>query len=72
MLVCHCSGVSDRALRKHVREGHITVDQLGDVCGAGAVCGGCVGTIEDVVHTELAHQTAGSHAGGGATLRTAR
>ena len=35
MLVCHCNGVSDRTIRRTVRNGARTLSQVGQACGAG-------------------------------------
>jgi bacterioferritin-associated ferredoxin len=52
MLVCHCKGVSDRAVRRTVRAGANTASQVGEECGAGTCCGGCIQTINEIIHTE--------------------
>ena len=52
MLVCHCNGVSDRTIRRTVRAGANTASQVGEECGAGTCCGGCVQTINEIIHTE--------------------
>ncbi len=52
MIVCHCEAVSDRAIRKAVRKGATTVDEVTQRCGAGGGCGGCVPEIERLVHHE--------------------
>jgi len=54
MLVCHCNGVSDRAIRKVVREGMVTVADVGRACGAGTCCGGCAQAVEEVIQVEAA------------------
>jgi bacterioferritin-associated ferredoxin len=53
MIVCHCNGVSDRTIRKLVREGASTVREVGAACGAGTCCGGCSGSVRQIVHTEF-------------------
>lgn len=52
MLVCHCNGVSDRTIRRSVRNGARTLSQVGQACGAGTCCNGCVPTINAIIHTE--------------------
>lgn len=46
MYVCLCNGVSDRAVRKAIRRGATTVNDIGDRCGAGLGCGGCRSELE--------------------------
>ena len=52
MLVCHCNAVSDRTIRKVVRAGALTADEVGFACGAGSCCGGCVDTVQQIIHAE--------------------
>ncbi len=52
MLVCHCNGVSDRTVRRVVREGALTVSEVGRACGAGTCCQGCSSTINRIIHIE--------------------
>ena len=52
MLVCQCNGVSDRTIRKAVRAGAVTVDDVGQACEAGTCCGGCADSIAEVIHSE--------------------
>ena len=54
MLVCQCNGVSDRAIRRAVRKGAATTEDIGFACGAGACCGGCVPLIEKLIAYESA------------------
>jgi bacterioferritin-associated ferredoxin len=58
MIVCHCNGVSDRAIRRSVRAGAVTVELVANACGAGACCGGCRDAVQEVLLAEL--QTATS------------
>jgi bacterioferritin-associated ferredoxin len=59
MLVCHCNGVSDRHIRRVVREGAVTTAQIAQATGAGACCGGCREAIDEIVHSELAEGQSG-------------
>jgi bacterioferritin-associated ferredoxin len=52
MLVCHCNGVSDRTIRRVVRDGARSVGQVADACGAGSCCGGCHREIRKIVRAE--------------------
>jgi len=52
MIVCHCRGVSDRAIRKAVREGAVDSADVARACGAGAHCGGCLDAVHEIVAVE--------------------
>ena len=49
MLVCHCAVVSDRTIRSAMAAGAADVDAVGQRCGAGTACGGCVPGIEELL-----------------------
>jgi bacterioferritin len=53
MLVCHCNGVSDRAIRRSVRAGAVTPELVARTCGAGACCGGCRDAVQEILTAEL-------------------
>lgn len=53
MIVCHCNGVTDRTIRKVVRDGASTMREVGAACGAGTCCGGCTGSVRQILHTEF-------------------
>jgi bacterioferritin-associated ferredoxin len=53
--VCLCQAVSDRKVRKAIRRGARTVEDLGVACGAGTGCGGCRPELEALLrdpHTD--------------------
>ena len=52
MLVCHCNGVSDRSVRRAVRDGALTISEVGRACGAGTCCQGCSATINRIIRIE--------------------
>jgi bacterioferritin-associated ferredoxin len=52
VIVCHCHAVSDRVVREAVQAGAADVDDVGDVCGAGTDCGGCLNRLAMVVASE--------------------
>jgi bacterioferritin-associated ferredoxin len=56
MLVCHCNGVSDRHIRRSIREGASTTSEVARSCGAGACCGGCHEGIRKILHAEMAER----------------
>ncbi len=58
MLVCHCKRVSDRTIRAAVESGATCRSSVGQVCGAGTGCGGCVPEVERIIQ-----HTAGDRSG---------
>jgi len=56
MLMCHCIGVSDRAVRNAIRNGAATTEEVGQACGAGSRCGGCRPAIESLIDGESIRQ----------------
>jgi bacterioferritin-associated ferredoxin len=49
MLVCHCRGVTDRQIRRLVREGATSTRDVARATGAGLRCGGCRSNVKQVV-----------------------
>lgn len=49
MMICHCLGVSDRAIRRAVADDARDLDSVAEACGAGAICGGCRPAVADVL-----------------------
>ncbi len=49
MLVCFCNGISDRKIRRLVREGASSWREVARACGAGASCGGCRPAVHALV-----------------------
>jgi bacterioferritin-associated ferredoxin len=56
MIVCHCKVVNDRSVRDAIMCGAITVDEVGDMCGAGTGCGSCRPTIGALLTTTVVVQ----------------
>jgi bacterioferritin-associated ferredoxin len=52
VIVCHCKGVSDRAIRKAVRAGACTHRDVARACQAGSRCGGCVNAVSEILESE--------------------
>ena len=52
MIICHCHGISDRAIRRAVREGAASCDEVTRSCAAGGTCGGCRPRIDEIVEHE--------------------
>jgi len=66
LIVCHCQGVSDRAIREVVREGATSVRQVGRACRAGRMCGGCLPVIAEIIASETPEVACPAHAFQGA------
>jgi bacterioferritin-associated ferredoxin len=49
LLVCHCKGLTDRAVRRTVNDGACSVTEVTRTCGAGGICGGCRPAIQEIV-----------------------
>jgi bacterioferritin-associated ferredoxin len=56
VIVCHCTGITDRDIRSLVRQGRAkTVSEIGrtlnalNECSAGLGCGGCRLAVEQIV-----------------------
>jgi bacterioferritin-associated ferredoxin len=62
VIVCHCYGVSDRAIRRAVRAGAVTADLVARACGAGSGCGGCRGAVQEILTAERAAASAAAPA----------
>jgi len=41
--------VSDREIRRAISDGAHTIDAIGQICGAGSGCGGCVSEIASLL-----------------------
>ena len=52
MIICQCNGVSDRAIRKAVRDGANTRNKVVRACTAGECCGGCAPAIDEIIEAE--------------------
>jgi len=53
MLVCHCHALTDRDIRRAVRNtGACSVAEVGDHCGAAIGCGGCYEVVDEIVACE--------------------
>lgn len=49
MLICHCKGVNDHAVRTAIAAGARDLDDLGARCGAGTGCGGCIPVLRELL-----------------------
>jgi bacterioferritin-associated ferredoxin len=62
VIICHCKGVNDRAIRKVVREGATTQRQVALACAAGRSCGGCSPAIREILLAETGNDDSHSPA----------
>ncbi len=53
MIVCHCRVVNHKDIEAAVDGGARSVPEVGNICGAGTDCGGCVPVIADTVARRL-------------------
>lgn len=53
MLVCHCRGVTDRQIKRAVKNGACTLRDVARETGAGMRCGGCRSNVAQVVQEAL-------------------
>ncbi len=49
MLVCHCEGVNDKAIRAEIEHGARDVECVAERSGAGVRCGQCVPVVETLL-----------------------
>jgi bacterioferritin-associated ferredoxin len=52
VIVCHCKGVSDRAIRAAIHRGAKSCQQVGSACEAGRCCGSCEPLIRQLIERE--------------------
>ncbi len=52
MIICQCNGVSDRTIRKLVRDGASNRNEVVRACMAGRACGGCVPAVDAIIEAE--------------------
>lgn len=57
MIVCHCRGISDRAIRSLVKQGASSPHDVSRACAAGLSCGGCQPIIEHIVDSERSDES---------------
>jgi len=46
MILGLCRGLSERSIRRAIRHGASSLDDLVEGCGAGSDCGSCLGDLE--------------------------
>jgi bacterioferritin-associated ferredoxin len=57
MYVCICERVREREVRIAIRRGARTEESVGEACGAGTGCGGCLERICDLIEEEAPTDT---------------
>lgn len=48
-IVCNCMGVTAGEIQDAIEAGARTVEEIQEATGAGTVCGGCVGEIQQML-----------------------
>ena len=61
MLVCHCRGITDRQIRRLVREGACSTRDVARATGAGLRCGGCRSNVKQVVDEAMDREFQKAH-----------
>ena len=51
MIVCHCAGVTDCTIRMLIDSGASALEQITDLCGAGACCEPCRDEITALLYS---------------------
>ncbi|RZT86425.1 bacterioferritin-associated ferredoxin [Pseudonocardia sediminis] len=54
LFACICAAATESEVRDCVRLGALTVEEIGDACGAGTGCGSCVNTLGVLLMTTAA------------------
>jgi bacterioferritin-associated ferredoxin len=49
MIVCHCAGVSDTTIARHIEEGAASVADIARLTGAGRCCAPCRREIANLI-----------------------
>ena len=68
MIICQCTGASERAIRRAVHRGALTVADVTDACSAGAGCGSCRSAVARIIRAERKSVTVSASAGANASL----
>lgn len=50
MIVCHCAGVSDSTIARHIEEGAASVSEIARLTGAGRRCAPCRQEIANLLN----------------------
>ena len=53
MYICVCHAVTERTLRKAVRDGASSINDLSYLTGCGTQCGSCVQSTREILDSEL-------------------
>lgn len=56
MLICHCRGITDRQIRRLVKEGACSTRDVARATGAGLRCGDCRSNVKRVVDDAVARE----------------
>jgi bacterioferritin-associated ferredoxin len=57
MIVCHCRGLSDRAIREVIRRGARSPREVAIACRAGRDCGGCIPIVRELIASETSRNS---------------
>lgn len=63
MVVCQCRGITERQIRRLVRDGASSTREVARATGAGRNCGGCRATVTRVVNQAIDRELAAAQPG---------
>lgn len=72
MIVCICTGASEREIRRAVNSGADSIAELSDSCGAGEACGQCHSMLLEMLERESCGGCARGHTLGAVARRERR
>jgi bacterioferritin-associated ferredoxin len=52
VIVCHCKGISDREIRRAIRNGANSTREIAQACEASRGCGGCRPVLAEILESE--------------------
>lgn len=61
MIVCHCKGITDREIRRAIRDGANSTREISLACHAARECGGCRPVIAELLARETERTSFATH-----------
>lgn len=52
-IICPCQDIDVATIKKSIKDGAKTVDDIMEATGAGTICGACIDEIEEVLQEEV-------------------
>ena len=66
MIVCLCTGSTDRDVERALAAGAADLEAIGDSCSAGLFCGGCHASLDALLHRRRSCESCPNRAGAAA------